>query len=135
MTHTLEPGFGMKGQHMVRTSRLPFVGAAVAVALALAGCASSGSDARPAVTPAVSETSMTGGAVDTGTFPNLNIPPKTANTQITPEEKATRIAELNDAKQRQAAAGAGGVPIEDPLLLKKKAATHGDETLKAIEGN
>jgi hypothetical protein len=101
------------------------------VAALLGGCASSTmEDAAPtAVAPALSETAMTGGARDTGTYPNL------ANQQITPEDKAERIAELNAAQQRQGARGSGGGATENPVILKKLADTHGDETLKAIEGN
>lgn len=103
----------------------------------LGGCASSTmEDAAPtAVAPALSETAMAGGAKDTGTFPNLNIPPQVANQQITPEVKAERIAELNAAQQRQGARGSGGGATQNPVILKKIADTHGDETLKAIEGN
>lgn len=109
----------------------------LAATAALAGGCASGSidDAVPAgVQPAMSETGMTGGAADTGTFPNLNIPPKVAAQQITPEGKAERIAQLNAAQQRQGTSGAAGSPSQNPLLLKQIAATHGDATLKAIEG-
>jgi hypothetical protein len=108
-------------------------GAAAVVAALACGCTSD--DMVAGVEPAVSATSMSGGAVDTGTFPNLNIPPKVAADQISPEQKAARIAELSAAQQRQTTQGSGGVPVEDPALLKKLADTHGDETLKAIQGN
>jgi hypothetical protein len=108
----------------------PWLAAAVLAAAALAGCASD-----DAMQPAGSQSSFADGAIDTGTFPNLNIPPKVANEQISPEQKAARIAELSAAQQRQSAGGAAGVPGEDPVLLKKIAATHGEDTLKQIEGN
>lgn len=109
------------------------IGTAALLAALLGGCASD--DMQAGIEPAVSSTSMSGGAVDTGTFPNLNIPPKVAADQISPEQKASRIAELSAAQQRQAREGAAGVAPEDPVLLKKLADTHGNDTLKAIEGN
>lgn len=87
----------------------------------LAGCAGA------PVTP-------TPGAVDTGTFPNLNIKPQSAAVQISPAEKASAFGQLGAAKNAQAAAGATAAPPTDPLLLKKIASKHGDDTLKQIAG-
>ncbi|MEI5680274.1 MULTISPECIES: hypothetical protein [unclassified Mesorhizobium] len=75
-----------------------------------------------------------GQASDTGTFPNLNIPPKAANQQFTPDQKTAKFSELKSAQGSQAAAGTGSVPNDQPRL-KKIAATHAAETLAEIEGN
>ncbi|RUM99466.1 hypothetical protein EET67_00700 [Pseudaminobacter arsenicus] len=74
-----------------------------------------------------------GQPTDTGTFPNLNIPPQTAAAQITPEEKAEKFSELEAAKATQSAPPGGGATA-DQSRLKKIAATHAAETLAKIEG-
>lgn len=86
----------------------------------VAGCA--GAPATP-----------TPGAIDTGTFPNLNVPPQSAAEQISPQDKASLFGRLGAAKNTQAAAGAKATAPSDLLLLKKIAATHADDTLKQIE--
>ncbi|MEP9395828.1 hypothetical protein [Mesorhizobium sp. KR2-14] len=74
-----------------------------------------------------------GQARQTGTFPNLNIPPQVAASQISEGEKAEKLSELQAAQASQAAAGQGNVP-KDEALLKKLATTHGKKTLQEIEG-
>ena len=74
-----------------------------------------------------------GQPTDTGTFPNLNIPPQTAASQITPEEKAEKFSELQAAKAAQANPP-GGAPTADQSRLKKIAATHAAAALAEIEG-
>jgi hypothetical protein len=91
----------------------------------LAGCASATID--DAVPTALD------GPRNTGTFPNLNVKPQVATEQITPEEKTAQIEAIQAARQQQAAAGATGTAATDPVLLRKLAATHADDTLKAIE--
>ena len=76
----------------------------------------------------------TGAPKDTGTFPNLNIKPQVATTQITPEEKQAQIEALHAAQQDQAATAAASKAPTNPVLLRKLAATHADEALKEIEG-
>lgn len=89
--------------------------------LALGACSSTQPTANP-------------GAINTGTFPNLNIPPQSAAAQITPAEKAALLGELGAAKNAQTAAGGGPAPTANPVLLKKLAAKHGEEALEEIEG-
>lgn len=100
------------------------VGAAIT---SLSACASSDS-----------MTSQSGGAerkgINTGTFPNLNVPPKVAAEQITPEEKAARLAQLKAEKQHLAAEGATAKPTTDTAELKKLADSHAKDALKQIEG-
>lgn len=70
---------------------------------------------------------------DTGTFPNLNIPPQSAAAQITPEEKTTKFSELKAAQAAQATSPGTGTTTNQSQL-KKIAATHADATLAEIEG-
>lgn len=87
--------------------------------------------APPAASPPVSAPVLARGAIDTETFPNLNIPPEVAAEQITPEERAAKLALLK-AKQTAVQGGrsAGGA---NRLRLKRLAETHADDTLQEIE--
>jgi hypothetical protein len=92
---------------------------ALAVALFVGGCQQARND--PSAT----------GALDTGTYPNLNVKPGVANQQLSAEETAAAKAELAGS----AAANAGrnsGVP-RDEAYLKWLAAQHDKEALKKIE--
>jgi len=102
--------------------RVPVLRAATLIGalLVLSACASP----RP---------STTTGAIDTGTFPNLNVPPQTAAAQITPDEKAALLGELGAARNAQAAAASGATSTANPALLKKLAARHGQDALEEIE--
>ena len=42
-----------------------------------------------------------GAPTDTGTFPNLNIPPQAATAQFTDEEKQAKLAQLRAVQQSQ----------------------------------
>lgn len=73
-------------------------------------------------------------ARNTGTYPNLNIPPQTANAQITDEEKAAETEALRATQQRTASTAAKlGKGVADPVVLRKLAAEHADAALKKIE--
>lgn len=72
------------------------------------------------------------GATDTGTFPNLNVPPQKAAPQFNNEEKAAQQAKLASAKGRQGAPATGG-QTRSPEELRRLAAAHGQATLDAIE--
>lgn len=97
------------------------IGAVLAAAAAVSGCVS---DDDP----------LTPGARDTGTYPNLNTPPYVAATQLSADELAGAKATLGAAKSRQSAASAGAPTPTDQAKLRRLAATHGPETLAAIEG-
>lgn len=76
------------------------------------------------------------GPKDTGTFPNLNIPPEVANQQITDAEKAAEVSALRAAQQQhEATLATAGKDTTNPVVLRKLAAEHADEALKKIEGN
>ncbi len=72
--------------------------------------------------------------MNTGTFPNLNVPPKVAAEQITPEEKAAKLAQLKGEKQHLAAESTTAKPTTDTAELKKLAQSHAQDALKQIEG-
>ncbi len=72
---------------------------------------------------------------DTGTFPNLNVAPSVANDQLTDEEKKTKLAELNAARQSQAAGSKSTGTTTGKAQLRKLATTHAKQTLKEIEGD
>lgn len=96
-----------------------------ALALMLAGCASATvDDAVPAGAR---------GPVNTGTFPNLNIPPKQAAAQLTPQQKAAAMAELTAAHRQNTATSAVPSGQTDPALLRKLASSHAADALKEIE--
>jgi hypothetical protein len=111
----------------VLSLRSGVVRAATGLALmsaALAGCASATIDDAAPTAENMPR--------DTGTFPNLNIKPEVATEQISPEEKQAQIEAIQAAKQQQAAAGAAGPATTNPILLRKLAATHANDALKAI---
>jgi hypothetical protein len=99
--------------------------AAAAALLAVSGC---GSNTVADTTPR----SITEGPIDTGTFPNLNIPPQVAAPQFTPAEKQAKLAQLKAEQRAQTKGGAepkGGLSEAELVKLGK---THGKDTLKAI---
>ena len=73
------------------------------------------------------------GPKDTGTFPNLNIPPQVAADQITDDEKAAETTDLRATQQGAATTAAGlGQGMTNPALLRKIAAQHAADALKKI---
>ncbi|MEP9388416.1 hypothetical protein [Mesorhizobium sp. KR9-304] len=75
-----------------------------------------------------------GGPTDTGTFPNLNIPPQAATAQFTEDEKQAKLAQLHAVQQRQ---NPGATAVESPEAKRKRLQLlqdEQDETLKVIEG-
>lgn len=74
------------------------------------------------------------GPKDTGTFPNLNIPPQVAADQITDDQKAAQTTDLRATQQSAATTAAGlGQGMADPALLRKIAAQHAADALKKIK--
>jgi len=74
------------------------------------------------------------GPKDTGTFPNLNIPPQVAADQITDDEKAAETSDLRATQQGAATTAAGlGQGMTKPALLRKIAAQHAADALKKID--
>lgn len=112
------------GGHVFFAARLASGLAIAGMACALlSGCASSTVDAVPAGAH---------GPVNTGTFPNLNIPPNQAAQQLTPAETQADVAALQSAQQQNAAQAAAPSGQADPAELRKLAETHATDALKEI---
>lgn len=73
------------------------------------------------------------GAVDTATYPNLNVVPVAATAQLTEQERAAKTAELQAARARASAQGPGVTPGHG-RPLRRLARTHSGEVLLQIEG-
>ena len=133
-----------------RSGVVPAVVGLALMSAALAGCASAtidnavptASNAQPLAPAATAPAAETAAPVDTassgaprnsGTFPNLNIKPQVATEQITPEEKQAQVEAMTAAQQQQAAKASAPKDTTDPVLLRKLAATHANDALKAIE--
>ncbi|UVK41599.1 hypothetical protein LHFGNBLO_003607 [Mesorhizobium sp. AR10] len=93
--------------------------------LAVGGCTSSNKEGAAPV-------ALVAGAQDTGSYPNLNIPPQVAAQQLTDEERNTKLAQLKADQQAQLGKG-GRTTATNPAALNTLAKNHGDETLKQIE--
>ncbi|WP_292495882.1 hypothetical protein [Mesorhizobium sp.] len=99
----------------------------VGVLLPASGCTSTS-------TNNVAPTALTEGPKDTGSYPNLNIPPQVAAKQFTKEETAANLAKLKAEQQAQNAKGGSVKAPTNSAALKTLAKTHGGDTLKQIEG-
>ncbi|MGX9177687.1 hypothetical protein [Mesorhizobium sp. BHbdii] len=106
------------------TGRFCRMGAAV-VLLAIAGCSSTNIEGATPV-------AATDGPKNTGTYPNLNIPPQVAAKQFTEAEKNAKLAQLKADEQAQASKG-GAVKAANPAALNTLARKHGADALKQIE--
>ncbi len=107
--------------------RMAVVAGLVGVLLPAGGCTSTGTNnAAP--------TALTEGPKDTGSYPNLNIPPQVAAKQLTKEETAAKLAQLKAEEQAQLSKGKGVKPPANSAALNTLAKTHGGDTLKQIEG-
>lgn len=108
--------------------RMALLGAAL---LAPAGCAGGGAtNSGPQVSSSAADMQ---GPKDTGAFPNLNIPPKSAAPQLTADQTKAKLAQLKAVQTSQAAPRAAPPP-SDAATLNTLAKTHGGKTLKSIEG-
>lgn len=81
----------------------------------------------PPAEPVVAET-----APAKGDYPNLNVRPGAAASQLTEAEKAAEIARLKGVRQAQAGKAEGAAP-SDVNRLRKLARTHAAEALDEIE--
>jgi hypothetical protein len=106
------------------TGRFCRTGAAV-VFLAIAGCSSTNIEGATPV-------AATDGPKNTGTYPNLNIPPQAAAEQFTEAEKNAKLAQLKAEAQAQGSKG-GAVKVANPAALTTLAKQHGTDALKQIE--
>ncbi|WP_167484000.1 hypothetical protein [Mesorhizobium tamadayense] len=106
--------------------RIAIAAALLCAPLLAGGCTTSNSNSS---TP----TALTEGPKDTGSYPNLNIPPQVAAKQLSKEETAAKLAQLKADEQAQLAKGGGAKPAANTAALNTLARTHGDDTLKQIE--
>jgi len=74
------------------------------------------------------------GPKDTGTYPNLNIPPQQAAEQFTDADKDAKLARLQAEQAAANAAAAQAARTPNAAELDKLARTHASDTLKQIEG-
>lgn len=74
-----------------------------------------------------------GSARDTGTYPDLNVAPSVATTQITNSQESASKAELNALKQR--AQGATAPTVSDQAALRKLSSSRGEDILREIEAS
>jgi hypothetical protein len=117
-----------------RTGGHVFSGAVLLAAIAaVAGCSTAADD--PPLSAYDQAAIASGrGPVNTGSFPNLNIRPKAATVQFTPEESAAKLASLQAQRQRVAPAYVGETPEARRRRLKLLSDEQSD-TLKVIENN
>ncbi len=117
-----------------------------AMAIALAGCTTTNfADAVPEAAlqpqPAADTQSAAGVApADTGpafsqpgTYPNLNIIPKPAASQITSRQRSETASELREKRAQVAAQGRGSAP-NSSAELRRLGLSHAAEALREIEG-
>ena len=69
---------------------------------------------------------------DTGTYPNLNIPPQQAAAQFTDAEKNAKLSTLTAERTAAQTSGGAAPNPRDAAELNKLAKNHGKDTLKAI---
>ena len=74
-----------------------------------------------------------GSARDTGTYPDLNVPPPVATTQITNSQESASKTELNALKQR--AQGTAKPTVSNQAALRKLGNSRGQDILKEIEAS
>jgi|GEM_PF-1067347 len=107
--------------------RMALMAGLVGMLLPAGGCTSTNANnAAP--------TALTEGPKDTGSYPNLNIPPPVAAKQFTKEETAANLAQLKAEEQAQIAKGGKVKAPANAAALSTLAKTHGNDTLKQIEG-
>jgi hypothetical protein len=69
---------------------------------------------------------------DTGTFPNLNVPPAVAAPQLSAADKRARLDELAAARRQQATEAASARPSASPAELRRLQRQH-EKVLQEIE--
>lgn len=117
--------------YVVLTLQRTLLALAVVASVASAGCTSSAlEEGVPPPRPGA-----TGVPTNTGTYPNLNVAPKAAATQMTVEERDAKLAALRAAQQRQGPPGGSASSDAEKNRLKLIRNENGADTLKVIEGN
>ncbi len=73
--------------------------------------------------------------VQPGQYPNLNVTPQPAATQLTESERQALTSELRARRTAQAAEAEGSSAPSNSAALRRLAETHARDALKVIEGN
>jgi hypothetical protein len=106
--------------------------AAAALAVLAAGCSSTADLDAIAPLDAGEQARRFGtGPIDTGTYPNLNVAPKVATRQFTPEEAQAKHAALQAAQRRQSP---GGRALTTEERRRLQLVEDQGDTLEIIEG-
>jgi hypothetical protein len=109
--------------------RVFWLAGALAALVTAGGCSTSGAGNAP-----TSREALAAGPQDSGSFPNLNIPPRSAATQLTADETKAKLSQLKDTQTvAQSGPSAPSTGASD-AQLKSLAANHGKDTLQQIEG-
>lgn len=118
---------------MARLRRTAFSTASgMAMALALAACTTANlQDAMPAAAQAGAAAPQSPYTGPDG-YPDLNVPMQAAAPQITDEDFQATSAALR--ARRDGLGGRGAAPGTSAEELRRIAGSHGDETIRAIEG-
>ncbi|CDX12127.1 conserved hypothetical protein [Mesorhizobium sp. ORS 3324] len=106
--------------------RIATVAMVLCAPLLTGGCETSSNTHNP--------TALAEGPKDTGSYPNLNIKPQVAAKQLSKEETAAKLGELKADQQAQLAKGGSAKTPASTTALNTLARTHGNDTLKQIEG-
>lgn len=101
------------------------------LAFALSACGSG----TTAQSVPVSANGAPAGPIDTGTYPNLNIPPRTAAEQLSPAERDADVQALSAARQSQPRVRGAAPAPDESARLRKIGSTHASDTLEAIESS
>lgn len=115
------------GQLLVAAVGRLALAAILAGGLAMSGCA--GSSSRGTT---VESGGVVTGPKDTGSFPNLNIKPQNAATQLTEDEKNAKLAQLAAAKSALQAHPGDPAAATDAAELEQLKASHAKDALKQI---
>ena len=127
---TMRHGAGRRGagRFAVSGCRALLRGLAVAALLAAGGCAGD------SIENAVPQAGTVTGPNNTGSYPNLNIPPQQAAEQFTNSEKSSKLSRLQAEQDAVNAEASAPVKTPNAAELDKLAKTHVSDTLKQIEG-
>jgi hypothetical protein len=105
----------------------------VAAAFATSGCTTA-EDMPPLTRYDQAAIAAGRGPLNTGTFPNLNVPQHAAASQFTDQERDAKLAALQAERNRQVSGSAAETPEQRRRRLQLLADEQ-EKTLKVIENN
>jgi hypothetical protein len=98
----------------------------------LFGCAAATIEQGVQLSPSESALAPATSPIDTGEFPNLNIPRRAETEQLTSAERASKAAELAAAR-KQTQGQDRGAGKADLAQLRQLGSVHANDALKEIE--